>query len=357
MAEERTEPATARRRQDAREKGQVVRSTEIGSAFILFTGFAAMWVFGGRMLFYLESYMRWMYSPVVMVHLPLNQTNVGYLFQDMFVFTARVLAPLFIAIIIVAFFTNYFQVGLRLTFTSLQPNFAKLNPITGVTRLFSLRAFQELLKSIVKITVIGWVAYNTVKSVMALYVAAADMSIAAALAMLGQHVVTLAIKVAIIMIVLGIIDYIYQKYEFEKSIRMTKQEIKDEYKQREGDPMVRSRIRQKQREIAMKRMMKEVPKADVVITNPTRLAIALQYVSEEMHAPKVVAKGAGVVAEKIREVAKEANVPIVEDRWLAQSLFKLTDVGEYVPASLFKAVAEVLAYVYRMGARKNRFGI
>ena len=167
----------------------------------------------------------------------------------------------------------------------------------------------------------------------------------------------LALKIGAVLILLGILDYIYQRYDFERSIKMSKQEIKDEFKQREGDPLVRRRIREKQREIAVRRMMQAVPEADVVITNPIELAVALQYVSGEMHAPKVVAKGGGVVADRIKEVAKENKVPIVENKSLAQSLFRLTDVGDFVPPELFKAVAEILAYVYKISRKEHKFGL
>jgi flagellar biosynthetic protein FlhB len=239
----------------------------------------------------------------------------------------------------------------------MMPNLSKLNPIQGIARMFSLRSLQELIKSLLKIAVVGTIAYSSVKKALPDFVAMMDMDIGASMAMVGGLIVQIAIKVALALLFLAFLDFIFQKYEFEKSIRMTKQEVKDEYKQREGDPLVRSRIRQRQREIALRRMMREVPKADVIITNPIFLAIALRYVADEMHAPKVVAKGAGEIAERIRDIAEENGVPIMVDPPLAQSLFKLTDVDDFIPPALFKAVAEILAYVYRLGKKAHSFGL
>ncbi|MEW6203284.1 MAG: flagellar biosynthesis protein FlhB [bacterium] len=355
--EERTEPATPRRRQEARKRGQVGRSPEIGSALVLLFGFVVLWIYGPYAYTYLQTYMRWAYSPVVLVNLHLNDANVAYLFIDMFFFCARILAPLVIVLIIIGLLSNISQVGFVFSFHPLLPNLTKLDPIQGMKRMLSMRSLQELVKSLLKIAVVGSIAYVSIIGALHDFVLMMDMDIAASMAMVGRLVVSLSLKVALALLLLAFLDFIYQKFEFEKSIRMTKQEVKDEYKQREGDPLVRSRIRQRQREIAMRRMMREVPTADVVITNPVFLAIALRYVADEMHAPKVVAKGAGQIAERIREIAVENDVPIMVDPPLAQSLFKLTDVDDFIPPTLFKAVAEILAYVYRLGKKAHSFGL
>lgn len=356
--EEKTEPATPRRRQEARKKGQVAKSQEIGSAFILLIGFSMLALMGRYMYMGMRNYMQWALSPKVFVDMSnMTQENVGYLMLDMIVFTARVLAPFMAAVLFVGLVINFSQVGFVFSFEPLKPNFKKLNPITGFSRLFSMRAGTELFKSIAKITLVGYIGYSTVKGSIPQFTEMLEMDVEQAFVLFCVTTLWLAIKIAIVLIVLAFLDFVYQKYDFEKSIKMTRQEIKDEYKQREGDPLVRRRIREKQREIAMRRMMAAVPHADVVITNPIELALALQYVSEEMHAPKIVAKGGGVVAERIRKIAKENNVPIVEDKALAQALFRLCDIGDYVPPQLFKAVAEILAYVYRMSRKKHSFGI
>ncbi len=358
MAEDRTEPATPRRRQEARKKGQVAKSQEIGTAFILLTSFSLMGLLGPHTYDYLKKYMVWTFSPAVMLrYSELTDADIGYILFNTAIIMVKLLAPFILVILFVGVAMNFLQVGVMASFETIKPNFKKINPLSGFSRLFSMCAFTELIKSVAKISLIGYVAFSAIKTSLPQFVKMSEMGIEHSLALFASTVLWLGIKCALLMIVLCLFDYVYQKYEFEKSIKMTKQEIKDEYKQREGDPLVRRRIREKQREIAMRRMMAAVPHADVVITNPIELAVALQYVSEEMHAPKVVAKGGGVVAQRIKQIAKENNIPIIEDKPLAQSLFRLTDVGEYVPPQLFKAVAEILAYVYRVSRKNHNFGL
>jgi len=356
--EEKTEPATPRRRQEARKKGQVAKSQEISSALILLFAFCMLALYGRYMYVHLQRYMAWSLSPAILVDMtPMSPENVGFLMLDMTAFTARVLAPIMAVILLIGLTANFAQVGFVFSTEPIKPNLKKLNPISGFARLFSLRSSVELVKSIAKIAIVAYIGYAHVKGELPGFTPMIEMGLEQGFVYFCVSTLWLAIKIAIVLIVLAILDFAYQKYDFEKSIRMTRQEVKDEYKQREGDPLVRRRIREKQREIAMRRMMAAVPKADVVITNPVELAVALQYVAEEMHAPKIVAKGGGVVAERIKRIAKEHNVPIVEDRTLAQALFRLCDIGDYVPPQLFKAVAEILAYVYRISRKKTSFGI
>ncbi|HPN94586.1 MAG TPA: flagellar biosynthesis protein FlhB [bacterium] len=357
-SEEKTETATPRRRQEARKKGQVARSQEVGSAAILVAGACMLALYGRYMYGYMKRYMEWSLSPEVFVRLSdLNESNIGFLLSNMVIFSIKIMAPFAAVLVAVALINGFMQVGFHMSLESIKPKFSKLNPINGFKRLFSMRSVTELLKSIFKIAIVGYVGFASIRAAIPKFLLMTDMGIEHAFMLMCVTMLTMALKIGLVLIVLAVLDMIYQKYDFEKSIKMTKQEVKDEYKQREGDPLVRRRIREKQREIAMRRMMAAVPNADVVITNPVELAIALEYAAEEMHAPKVTAKGGGVVAEKIKQVAKENNVPIIEDKPLAQSLFKLTDVGDYVPPQLFKAVAEILAYVYRVSKKKHRFGI
>jgi flagellar biosynthetic protein FlhB len=356
-AEEKTEAATPKRRQESRKKGQVARSQEIGSAFVILFGFLTLLVFGRGMFDYMVNYMKFVFSPDVFVGFRLDEAYVGHFFLSMFSYTARIVAPLFLVLVFVGVFFNILQVGLMFTTESMKPNLNKVNPLQGFKRIFSLRSLTELLKSIIKITAVGVVGFLHIRGEILQVVKLHDIPIIAGMVWLCHSIFILVMKVAVLLIILSLLDFIYQKWDHERSIKMSKQEVKDEHKQREGDPLVRSRIRQKQREIAMRRMMAEVPHADVVITNPVHVAVALNYVSDEMHAPKVVAKGAGVVAEKIKEIAKEHKIPIVEDKPLAQSLFKSCEVGDFIPPNLFKAVAEILAYVFNLGRKAHKFGI
>ncbi|MEW5945342.1 MAG: flagellar biosynthesis protein FlhB [bacterium] len=355
--EERTEPATPRRRQEARRKGQVGRSAEVGSALVLLFGFGVLLLYGPYAFQRLLDYTRWVFTHVMVLRTNLTDDNVGYIFTSILFFCARILAPLVVVLLIVGLLSNVLQVGFIFSLFPITPNPGKLNPIAGLKRILSMRSVQELAKGIVKIAIVGAIAYFSIVGALPSFIEMMDMDVGASMAIVGKLTASLSLKVALALVALALLDYVYQKFEFEKSIKMTKQEVKDEYKQREGDPLVRSRIRQRQREIAFMRMMREVPQADVVITNPVFLAIALRYVAEEMHAPRVVAKGAGEIAERIKEIAEENDVPVIVDRPLAQSLFKLTDVGDFVPPSLFRAVAEILAYVYRISRKKHSFGL
>ncbi len=259
---------------------------------------------------------------------------------------AVILLPLFLTLMVVAVVSNYMQVGSLLSFEAITPRFSKLNPMEGLKRLFSAQAMMEFAKSIFKLTVVGWIAWNTVSGELNSLLPLIDKSPGIILNYVGLVSFTLFWKVCLVMILLAILDFMFQKWEFEKNLKMTKQEVKEEHKQTEGDPHVKSRIRAIQREMAQKRMMAEVPEADVVITNPTHLAVALSYEAGRMEAPRVVAKGSGHVAQRIKEIARENGIPVIEDRPLARSLYTLVEVGGSIPENLYRAVAQVLAHVY-----------
>jgi flagellar biosynthetic protein FlhB len=259
-----------------------------------------------------------------------------------------IMAPLLGVIFIVSIIANVAQVGFMLSPASIQPEFSKLNPLNGINRLFSLNSLVELVKNILKMAVIGFVAYNVVRGEIDGFMLLADQTPFSFLFYLGRITFKVILTIGWVLLAISILDYAYQRWEFEKSLKMTKQEVKDEMKNSEGNPLIKGRIKKLQREMARRRMMAAIPKADVVITNPTHLAIAIQYDQHKEIAPRVVAKGADFIAEKIREVARKHSVPLVENKPLAQVLYKVVDVNEVIPENLYRSVAEVLAYVYSL---------
>jgi len=259
-----------------------------------------------------------------------------------------VLLPFLLPIAVVGFIANIMQIGFQISTEAMSLKLSKLNPISGMKRFVSLKSLVELGKSIIKILFVGGIAYLVVKSDLKEFPYLVQQEVGQIILFIAKVSLKLFFFVCLAMIVLAVLDYIYQRWQYEQDLKMTKQEVKDEYKQTHGDPKVKARIRGVQQEMARRRMMEAVPEADVVITNPTRLAIALKFDAREMIAPRVVAKGAGFVAERIREIAAEHQISMIEEKPLAQALFKMVEVGGYIPVELYRAVAEVLAYVYRL---------
>jgi len=343
---EKTEDASSKKLSKAREEGQVAKSTEIPSVFVLL---------GGAIALYWSAY--FVYQELVSVfHFNLRFEKVmefgsvdavrllAYHFQKIIL----ICLPVFGAVYVLALITNVSQVGFQISWKALEPKFSRLNPITGFKNKFSSRAVVEFIKTLLKVTVIASVCYFATMGELTDIARLYDTSVGHILMFLSVESFWILVKVCLLMMIVAILDYAYQKWKFLEDQKMTKKEVKDEAKQTEGDPMVKSRIRQLQQEAARKRMMADVPDADVVVTNPTRLAVALKYDNMTMEAPKVVAKGAGPVAKNIRRIARENEVPLVEDKQLARNLYKLVDIDGDVPMEYYQAVAELLAYVYRM---------
>ncbi len=348
---DKTEEATPRRKQEARKKGQVPKSNELNSIVVLLALFIILNFFGkwfyGEFARYVEQYL----SPAEL-NTELSDGNLGnLLFRHCMTFL-RLFLPLGLGALIIGLVINFLQVGPMFSMEPLKPKFSKLNPISGLKRLFSAHSFVELAKSLIKLLIVVYFAYSTIRDHLFLFLDMIRQTPFDVAMALWRIIYQVAIKICLFLLALAIFDYLYQRWEFRKSLRMTKREVKDEFKQTEGNPQIKNKIRQRQRQIAMRRMMQDVPKADVVITNPTHLAIALRYDSSKMSAPVVVAKGEGFIAQKIKEIATANDVVLVENRPLAQTLYKTVDIGEAIPANLFQAVAEVLAYVYRL-KRKN----
>jgi flagellar biosynthetic protein FlhB len=346
---EKTEGASSRKLEKAREEGQVAKSIEVPSVVVLVAGVLALYAFA---FFIYQRLIRVLQDGLAFTGIPLlNDVEVVHL---LFVCTQRLfimLAPLLAAVFIAALASNLLQVGFVISWKAIAPKLSRIDPIKGFAQKFSSRALMEFLKSILKIVIISVVTYLVVKSEVENIVRLYDHGVAAILLYILKIALEIFIKVLLVMVVLAVIDFAFQRWKFMEDQKMTKQEVKDEHKQTEGDPKVKSRIRQLQADAARKRMMSDVPKADVVVTNPTRLAIAIQYDGMTMNAPTVVAKGAGAVAANIRRIAEESNVPLVENKALARNLYKIVEVGQEVPTEEFQAVAELLAQVYKLKGR------
>ncbi len=346
--EQRTEQPTHYRLEKAREKGKVVKSNELTSALVVIGGLVAL-----RLLYpwfvsvASESTEYYLSTP------PLVETigDTQRLLSGVIVKGFRLLSPYLIAILGVAIISNYIQVGFLFSTEPLALNLEKINPIAGAKRLFSLQSLFKTAINLAKATLIGLVFYKSIKASIPQYLALADCSIRQMIGFMADEAFSIAMKATLILVVLGFIDYAYQRRQYIKSLMMTKQEVKDEHKELEGSPLIKSRIRSRQIALARQRMMEEVPKADVVVTNPVFIAVALKYNIEKMNAPTVVAKGKRLIAEKIKEVATAHGVPVLENKPLARSLYELVEIGSEIPSSLYKAVAEILSYVYKLKGR------
>ena len=347
---DKTEEPTAKKRQDAAKKGQVGKSQELSTAFVLLIGFFVIKALWEQIYTNIAGYTIYIFG-----HLNQNVDveNVIQLFIGMGVILVKTAMPIMLAVMVVGLAVNFFQVGLNVSAEKIQPKFDNLNPINGVGRMFSKRSLVELVKSVLKIVVIGFFIYNYLKDEIFTMPQFIFYDLGTSLTKMSEIIFTLAFQVIGVIFVLAVLDFGYQKWQTTQDLKMTKQEVKDEFKQTEGDPQIKGKIRQKQRQMAMSRMMQEVPKADVIVTNPTHFAVALKY-EKGMTAPVVVAKGADFVAQKIKSVGRENDVPLVENRPLARALYASTEVGDSVPRELYQSVAEVLAYVYRLKHRRRR---
>ncbi|MBW1729656.1 MAG: flagellar biosynthesis protein FlhB [Deltaproteobacteria bacterium] len=347
--QDKTEPATPKRREDARKKGQVGKSREIPSVAVMGAGLIFFLLAGKKMTLSLGSMMQTVFRSIPSISS--GDLNIVILGMDYLRFYMLLLFPVMLVLSVVALLSNVVQTGLIWSVEPLAPKASKINPVEGAKRIFSKRSLVELAKSIAKIIIVGWAAFSVLKGELDHLIQLTYQGKAQIMSYLAYTSIKVVGKSCVVIALLAILDYMYQKWEFEQSLKMTKQEVKDEFKQTEGDPLVKSRIKAIQREMARRRMMEEVKTADVVITNPSHLSVALRYDSMTMNAPKVVAKGADRIAFKIREVAKDHGIPLVENRSLAQNLYKSVDIGEEIPSSLYQAVAEILAYVYRLKGR------
>lgn len=348
---EKTEEATSQKKQETRKKGQVAKSMDIPGSAVLLGGIFSLMMFSSFFMKRIE----WLFTDSFLHRLTMDVTvaNIMQMLGQYAIQIMLLVSPVFGVVIVLALVANYAQVGFLLVGEPIQPKFSKLDPIKGFKNIASMRSVVEFLKSILKLSVIGYLVYQTLSGASHELSKTAYMSVEAILHYTAGLTTSLGIKVGVALLVLAILDYMYQKYEHNKGIRMSKQDIKDEYKKVEGDPLIKGKIRERQRRMAMQRMMQDVPNADVIITNPTHFAVALKYDNGQMAAPQVVAKGQDYVALRIRELAKQHGVVVMENKPLARALFARSEIGDSIPGDLFQAVAEVLAYVYKMKGKNK----
>ncbi len=346
---EKTEDATQKKLEDVRKEGNVAKSREIVTATTLLTLYLCLRFFigfiGDQMLQCFHTF----YTLIPrIVEEGITITNFDILLRDTILAIGIITTPFLLFGFFVSIFSNTLQFKFQVTAKPLQPKLSKLNPISGFKRMFSLNAVMELIKSILKIVLIVYASYGVITDHMNDIFLIYDMSVNQALILMYDIILELLLKICFVFVIIAFIDYLYQKWKFKDDNKMSKQEVKDEYKNTEGDPQVKGQQKQRMRQASQRRMMAAVPEADVVITNPTHFAVALVYKSGENLAPVVVAKGADFMAGRIKEIAKENNVDIVENKPLARMLYYNVDVDAEIPPELYQAVAEVLAYVYQL---------
>ncbi len=348
-AGEKTEAPTPRRRAESREKGQVAKSQDLTAAISLLGGMVILSYLGPSMVKNFTGFMQ-----MVLGYQGSDAVSISSVFAISHVaiaVLAKTAIPTCVGLMLLGAIVTLAQVGLLFTFHPIQPNLEKINPISGFGKIFSMQSLVKLFISIFKIFLIGAVAYYTIKERMGQLISMTGLDYIQVFGLTCEMMYDLGIRMGAILLILGIIDYAYQRYKAEQDMKMSKQELKEEMRRMEGDPLVRERQKRVARQLAQQRMQAAVPGADVVVTNPTHLAIAIKYDPEMMAAPKVIAKGADLIAKRIREIAIENGVPIVERKPLAQALYRTVEVGQEIPAAYYKTVAEILAYVYELSGK------
>ncbi len=349
---EKTEAPTPRRMQEARDDGNIARSTDLTAAMMLLGGIVALQMLGAHMFEGLGAATRVLLTAEHSPN-PTRIEGVGEMTYYSAYMFATSLGPMVIAVAAVGLLASLGQVGFLLTAKPLEPNFGKLSPLKGISNLFNLRAVMRLVMSVQKVILIAAVAIWFVVRDMPKIVHIAEMGTLQAFGAAGTIVYSLALKLAILLLIMALIDYAFQRWQHEQDLKMSKQDVKEEMKSMEGDPQIKQRRTRVARQLAMQRVAQAVPQADVIVTNPTHFSIALKYESGSMRAPKVVAKGADFMALRIRQIAIAHGIPLVERKPLAQALYKTVEIGEEVPPEHYAAIAEILAYVYRLSGKRS----
>lgn len=348
---EKTEPATPKKLNETRENGQVAKSKELIMAISLLALFIIIKIYVGNMGEKLINTFKDFYNTFDVI---VGDSSKGYpvglacsTIGNMFVSILNIVVPILLIAVVISVLGNMLQQSWKVTAKPMKPKLNKISPLSGFKRIFSVRQLLELLKSIAMITIIGIVVYTTIMDKVGLLLSFYDITLYAALATIGEIIIDLGIKISMIFLIIGFLDLMYQKHKFKEDTKMTKQEVKDEYKNAEGDPQIKSQVRRRMMEVSRRRMMQQLPEADVVITNPTHFAVALKYEPDSGMAPVVIAKGADHLAFQIKDKARECNIAIVENKPLARILYHNVDIGMEIPPELYQAVAEILANILR----------
>ncbi len=352
---EKTEQPTSKKLEDARKEGQVAKSKEIANAFGIFSLFLVMKFYIGTMGIKFIEIFSASYGQIPellkMYNGNLQVESLHVLIKSMMLQIVIILAPVFLVGVIVAFVCDVAQVQWHPTKKPMEPKFSKLNPIKGFGRIFSANSIVELVKSLLKLGVISYMVYTYLRDRLGQIFILYDITLNQAIGLIGEIVIDLGIRIAAVYMVIALLDFAYQKWKFNNDMKMTKQEVKDEYKNQEGDPQIKGKQKQRMREASMRRMMQQLPEADVVITNPTHYAVAIKYDADKYDAPYVLAKGENYLAQRIKDIAKENKIEIVENKPLARMLYANVEIGGLVPPELYQSVAEVLAFVYHLKHR------
>jgi len=350
---EKTEKATPKKRQKARDEGQVAKSEEVSTAAMLITGFFALSLFAGMILngiLAMFVHSGSFFNPDMVENF--NHVDIARHVAWGLGRVIMISLPMFIVTMIIGVVMNLLQVKWNPTAKPMKPKFSKLNPIKGFKKIISMQSLVTFIKSMLKLLAVGAVVYFMLAAEIDTIPSILIMPITEVLGYIGDLIVSLGIAIGVLYIFIALFDYAYTKWKHEKDIKMTKHEVKEEWKQMEGNPQIKSKIRQKMREVSMRRMMQNVPQADVVITNPTHYAVALKYDMMGMGgAPVLVGKGVDFLAKRIRETAIENDIPIVENPPLARAIYADVDIDQEIPEELYVAVAEIMAYVFKL---KNR---
>ncbi|MFH1577214.1 MAG: flagellar biosynthesis protein FlhB [Candidatus Margulisiibacteriota bacterium] len=345
---DKSEEPTPHRLREAREKGQIAKSREITVAFVLLSSYFMFRYFGPFMWNNLVQVPGIVYDLIPEATRNFNIALVGYILLIALRGLAWTVLPIFAIAFLSTFIAEAMQTGLVFSMDPLSPKLEKLNPLEGFKKIFSMQGIVELIKSMIKILIVFYISWSAIKEELPFIILLVEAQPWDTIALGATLVYKIAMRVGLFYIGIAILDYLYKRWEYMKNLKMSKQEVKEEYKRLEGDPMVKQRMRDLQRQAAHQRMMGSVPQADVVVTNPTHIAVALKYETNKMKAPMLLAKGQRKIAEEIRRIAEAHEISIVENEPLARSIYRSTRINQELPAELYQAVAEVLAYVYKI---------